>query len=138
MSLVSMFLLVLNEPQARSVLARPWAILSVGIGVLAVAVLFGGASPFLVPALVLPIFEFRLARSPLRTRKYGIALAAAAVLIAHATFLAFMQLGAVGTQRLAVNFAYTSAILVGASIGLLLFGLPLAETASGARKHGGT
>ena len=131
-----MFLLVLNEPQARRILARPWTLLCVGV--LLIAGLFGGMSPYLAAAAFLPMLEFRVARGPLRTRKYGLALTATAVLIAHAVFLAFMQLGVVGGHRLAVNFAYTSAILVGAAIGFLLFGLPPAEDASGARAHDGT
>ena len=135
-----MFLLVLNEPQARSVLARPWLVLSLGTGVLAVAALFGGLSPYLLAAFAFPLLEFFLARITfLRSHRFGIALAAAAILIGHATFLAFMQLAAVGGQRLAVNFAYASAILVGAAIGVLLFGLGLGtEVVSAAAEHGET
>lgn len=132
-----MFLLVLNEPQARSVFARPWIPLCVGVGVLLVASVFGGMSSYLAAAFFLPMLEFRIARSPLRTRKYGLALAAVVVLISHAVFLAFMQLGVTGMHRLAVNFAYTSAILVGAAVGSLLFGLPFAEDASGTRTPDG-
>ncbi len=135
-----MFLLVLNDPQARVVLARPRLTLSIGLFVFVPAVLLGGLSPYLVAAFALPLLEFRLARNQfLRTHRFGIALAAAAVLIAHATFLGFMQLDAAGAQKLAVNFAYASDILVGASVGLLLFGLGAqAETLSTEVKGGGT
>jgi hypothetical protein len=119
-----MFLLVLNEPQARVALSRPRLTLLVGLLVFVPAVLLGGFSPYLLAAFALPLLEFRLARNHfLQGRRFGVALAAVAVLIAHAAFLGFMQLEASGAQRLAVTLAYTSAILVGAVGGLLLFGL---------------
>jgi hypothetical protein len=46
---------------------------------------------------------------------------AVTVFLAHAAFLAFMQEGAVGAQKLAVNIAYVFTIVIGTGVGSLLF-----------------
>ena len=117
-----MFLLVLNEHQSSAFLRRPWLPIAVGSALAGIAAFFGGLSLYLVAALVLPMFECVLRYgSRLRVPQAFLLPAVIAILVAHATFLAFMQNDAVGIARLAVNIAYVFTILVGAGIGGLIF-----------------
>jgi hypothetical protein len=117
-----LFLLVLNEHQSSAFLGRPWLSIAVGSALTGIAALFGGLSPYLVAALVLPVLECALRYgSRLRVPQSLLLPVAVAALLAHAAFLAFMQGDAVGVQRLAVNIAYVFTILVGAGVGALIF-----------------
>lgn len=117
-----MFLLVLNQNQSSAFLGRPWISIALGGALTGIAALFGGLSLYLAAALILPILECAL-RYGARPRAPRAALLplAVTVLLAHAAFLAFMQDGAVGAQKLAVNIAYVFTIVVGAGVGGLLF-----------------
>jgi hypothetical protein len=94
----------------------------VGGALTGIAALFGGLSLYLVAALILPVLECTLRYSSrLRVPQAVLLPVAVAVLLAHAAFLAYMQDGAVGVQKLAVNIAYVFTILVGAGVGGLIF-----------------
>jgi hypothetical protein len=117
-----MFLLVLNERQSAAFLKRPWLSLAIGGSLTAIAACFGGLSWYLLVALALPLLEcvLRYGSRP-RVPTAVLLPAAIAVLISHAVFLAFMQASAVGPQKIAVNIAYVSTVLVGAGLGALLY-----------------
>jgi hypothetical protein len=87
-----------------------------------IAALLGGLSIYLAAALLLPVVEcaLRYGSRPRVPRTLLLPLAVA-VLLAHAVFLALMQDGAVGAQKLAFNIAYVFTIIVGAGVGGLLF-----------------
>jgi hypothetical protein len=133
------FLLVSNLPQARAVLEKPRMVLAVGAAVLFASLVSGGASPYLVGAVALPLLEFwLLGKSALAKRRFAVAWVAVAVLAAHAALLAIMQ-SAAGTvvHKLAINFAYTAAVICGGAVGALLFGVQRVSVAgqTGARER---
>jgi hypothetical protein len=116
------FLLVLNENQSSAFLARAWISIAMGSVLAGIAALLGGLSIYLAAALLLPVVEcaLRYGSRPRVPRTLLLPLAVA-VLLAHAVFLALMQDGAVGAQKLAFNIAYVFTIIVGAGVGGLLF-----------------
>ena len=117
-----MFLLVLNERQSAAFLNRPWLSIAMGATLTGAAAFYGGLSLYLLVALTLPVLECALRfGSRLRVPQAALLPAAIGILISHAVFLAFMQDSAVGPQKIAVNIAYLSTVLVGAGIGALIF-----------------
>jgi hypothetical protein len=116
------FLLVLNENQSFAFLGRPWISIALGSALTGIAAFFGGLSIYLAAALILPVLECALRYgSGYRVPRAALLPLAVVVLLAHAAFLAFMQDGTVGAQKVAVNIAYVFTIVVGAEIAGLIF-----------------
>ena len=95
---------------------------AVGGTLTGIAALFGGLSLYLLVALTLPVLEcvLRFGSRP-RVPQAALLPAAIGVLITHAVFLAFMHGGVVGPQKIAVNLAYLSTVLVGTGLGALIY-----------------
>jgi hypothetical protein len=108
-----MFLLILNDTQAQTLLARPLPTFCIGAA-LSLLMIISGASWYFLAGLLLPIVEWAVRFKLANYLGDRVLLAiAVSVWILHAALLAFAQNGTTSVAKLAVNLAYIGVVLVG-------------------------